>query len=71
MDTAVNYTLPDTLVCGMFMWVHNSAAGNITITAPANCAFRDGGTTMVMPAGTNGCFQNLGGAFIHSKVSAV
>ena len=71
VDSAVNYTLLDTLVCGMAQWVNNTAAGNITITAPTNCSFAGGGTTLVMATNTHGCFVNVGGAFIHARVFTV
>jgi hypothetical protein len=71
VDSAVDMTLAGTLVCGMAQWVNNTAAGNITITAPANCSFSGGGTTLVMPTGTHGCFVNVGGAYIHARVFSV
>ena len=71
VDTAVNYTLPNTLICGKFMWVKNSSAGNITITAPVGITgarFRSGNTTMTLPAGKYACFTNNGGTFIHDRI---
>jgi hypothetical protein len=67
VTTAVNYTIPDTLVCGMTLWVLNSSAGDITITAPTNGKFRDGTTTMTLPASENCCFVNNGGTYIHAR----
>ena len=73
VDSAIDYTIPDTLVCGMTMWVKNTSAGDITITAPtgiSGAAFRDG-TTLTLPAGAYGCFVNNGGKFIHSRIFTV
>ena len=70
VDSDVDYTLPDTLVCGKFMWVKNTGAGNITITAPtgiSGAAFRDG-TTLTLASGKYGCFVNNGGTFIHARI---
>ena len=74
VTSGVNYTLPDTLVTGMTIWVKNSSAGNITITAPtgiSGATFRDGNTTMTLPAGAYGCFVNNGGRYIHSRIFTV
>ena len=67
VTTAVDYTIPDTLVCGMTLWVLNSSAGNITITTPTNGVFRDGTTTMTLPTLKNACFVNDGGTYIHER----
>jgi hypothetical protein len=67
VTSAVNYTIPDTLVCGMTLWVKNSSAGDITITAPTNGFFRDGTNTMTLPTLKNACFVNDGGTYIHAR----
>jgi hypothetical protein len=71
MDSAVDFALPDTLVCGMTLRVNNTAAGSITVTAPTACAFQGGGTTLVMAVGTHGHFVNNGGKLVHARVFSV
>ena len=50
------------------MWVKNTKAGDITITAPSGGTFRDGTDTMTLPEGKYGCFANIGGTFIHARI---
>jgi len=71
ITSAVDFAIPDTLVCGMTVRVNNTAAGSITVTAPTGCAFAGGGTTLVMPINTKGHFVNDGGTFIHARLFTV
>ena len=68
VTSAVNYTIPDTLVCGMTLWITNSSGGDITITEPTNGAFYTGATTLTLPTLKKLCVVNNGGRFIHARI---
>ena len=66
----VDYTLPDTLVAAIELWVTNSGAGAITVSVPSGitgAAFVGGGTTYSLPAGKKACFLNVSGNNIHIR----
>lgn len=71
VDSDVDYKLPDTLEAGFFMWVKNTAAGNITISlpdaVPTGTHFSGGEDTFTLPTGKVGCFTNVGGKVIQAR----